>query len=122
MIGDKSSRCKPALTFPQIHFHPESRIKRTLFGVYSQVFQEEVVSGHRFGGPLIAAHDSLYLCGFDTAEPIGTSDLLPSQKQRRKSRHNERLKFHPDSPLSYFSPFPSKYDVYQVNFLLFFPL
>ncbi|MFA6011587.1 MAG: hypothetical protein WC799_16485 [Desulfobacteraceae bacterium] len=26
--------------------YPESRIKRTLFGVHSQVFQEELVSGH----------------------------------------------------------------------------
>ncbi len=29
-----------------IHYYPESRIKRTLFGVHSQVVQEQPVSGH----------------------------------------------------------------------------
>ena len=35
---DKKNRCS--------RFYPESRIKRTLFGVHAQVLQEESVSGH----------------------------------------------------------------------------
>ena len=36
----------PIVWLDAIHYKPESRIKRTLFGGYPQVLQEQSVSGH----------------------------------------------------------------------------
>ncbi len=50
--------------------YPESRIKRTLSRGHSQIFQEQPISGYRFGRPAIGTHGRLYLSRFNAVEPI----------------------------------------------------
>ena len=51
-------------------YYPESRIKRTLFAGHSQIFQEQPVSGYRFGRPTVVAHGCLHLGRLNAVKPV----------------------------------------------------
>ncbi len=59
-----------SLGIETITYYPESRIKRTLSGGHSQIFQKQPISGYRLGRPAIGAHGRLYLSCFYAVEPI----------------------------------------------------